>query len=1596
MSDRTHDELESDALLVALLDAAEPDLDFVPGTAAPPPVQLLAEAAGRQESDSSPPTEALPPAPTDDFDLEAALTDDGPRGHLHQAALLELEARQQSSAVAMARGLLVASEVWAELGNTFRALACAREAASAAPSLTLAHAQVRALTPRIAGDEASHRTWLDCLQLEARLGTDDVGKAHAAWLLADLLRMEGDARSAAGAEEVVRRAAPHDLRPTASQLAERLAQSESPLGLHLPPDSPLRGSATRVAELGGGREASDTTPSLLLERARRRLAEKRPRAAAESLIAAAEHGCAPDVLLELAAALAAHSRAARPEALRALRLRLQRESSRALLRTLAARALEQRDTEALNDVLNAADPAFEAFDLGERVVLALLGGETLDLGSLDLDAVADRCGTALAIALTARSGERAGDSPAGLGAALGSQLVQLSSDELPFLLEALEPQGPLQTVLALELSLSAKDREGTAQALERLATSVGSAELYEALGLLHEAQGHLDRAAEAYARAHELSPELHSVRALADTSASAPVSHLLAKLADAETDPDRAALLSLEAALRAHPAEAEAILERAFDHGRQQTLLARTGAFLAARLGDGAARTRWLRRLREASRSTRERDLCLLREAAMADEAPERDRMGPWNELADRYPDDLVLQDYLDNLRGAPPQERARRRLRAPVTDEDELAWLSAEAALDAWRDGELETALRAVRQLLRVRPTAFSQAFADMLASDGADATELSQSLLAKAQGTGQERVEALERLAALDEARGDRTGYLEWLRTLLTEEPGRMSSLRHVEGELLREGRIELLEPIATALATHAAPEDALAYRLWLAAGRLLDGDLRAARRWLEPLTRGSDPLALALRTVETHARQVEDDSTLLWVTTTLAANAPPSDRCAAWLQAAFAAVALGRRAEALARVDRALEANADDLVACWLRAELLETSAMPALAADAWQRVAQVASDAGHRLEAWLEAGQLWSSAELGQDASSPAEAAFDEVLSLDPTHAEAFQKLRQLVERRGDRDKLIRLLQARLPHATSREEQIALQQSLAQCFYQAGDHAQERKALEAWLELDRDVAAWRSLAHACTALADYSAAKDAWLRFLDTQPDTASRGRAQLALATLYDEHLDDPRAAAQTYEEVLAARPSDLDVLARLVRCYARLQAAERAITLQTRWIQLAPSPQDKRDGALLLARFYEQLAGDPRSAAATLERTRKAWPHDPDALTALVQFMERQGEVSASRILLDRTGKDVWRKLESERIEPGQLDLLATVAHLQGHTELARSTAAARKAWLGEPDALPPAGPAALQEAMDALLAPQEMSAPLRTLLRKTGRALDTAFPIDPASIAAQPVQAGAILQELRELSQAVGLGEVELFVTQSLGARCLPARGSLEPGRPHQILVGPRLADLEPEERSFLMLRALKLQQSGAGALVRSRTADAWPMLAALLHLFAPNWVPASVDQRKFLLAREQLEKGLRRVGFEDDVPFLALEAIGTLTQATESLGDAVRLLPNRAALVAMGSLEAAFDALAHSGDRPLPTEGPARWRWLNAHPEARDLALFWASKAHAEARVRLGLAVAPSIAPAPPVASLVPRPPQRSLASLGPSRPPPPRRRG
>src|SRR5690606_8841461 len=100
----------------------------------------------------------------------------------------------------------------------------------------------------------------------------------------------------------------------------------------------------------------------------------------------------------------------------------------------------------------------------------------------------------------------------------------------------------------------------------------------------------------------------------------------------------------------------------------------------------------------------------------------------------------------------------------------------------------------------------------------------------------------------------------------------------------------------------------------------------------------------------------------------------------------------------------------------------------------------------------------------------------------------------------------------------------------------------------------------------------------------------------------------------------------------------------------------------------------------------------------------------------------------------------------------------------------------------------------------------------------------------------------------------------------------------PARLLIGAELDNAPERERDYLLLRALKLRWLGAGALSRSKDEDRLPMLVALLHLFAPSWQPKNVDGRKAAQARALIEQGLARVGYDDDVPLLALEVIGAL----------------------------------------------------------------------------------------------------------------------
>jgi len=175
----------------------------------------------------------------------------------------------------------------------------------------------------------------------------------------------------------------------------------------------------------------------------------------------------------------------------------------------------------------------------------------------------------------------------------------------------------------------------------------------------------------------------------------------------------------------------------------------------------------------------------------------------------------------------------------------------------------------------------------------------------------------------------------------------------------------------------------------------------------------------------------------------------------------------------------------------------------------------------------------------------------------------------------------------------------------------------------------------------------------------------------------------------------------------------------------------------------------------------------------------------------------------------------------------------------------------------------------------------------------------------------------------------------------------------------GQSLLDSEDDAaRYFLLIRCLKILQGNAAALSRTAPIDLWPVLAAYLSNFAPNWIPQGVETKKLADAQRRIQAAMPPK-VDDDVPVLALEVIGAIGNRASLLGTAIHQWGNRTALLSAGSLVASLRGVAFAVGQASgpPKDGPERVKWIVRNPEARDLATFGVGEQYAEARSRLGL---------------------------------------
>ena len=339
-------------------------------------------------------------------------------------------------------------------------------------------------------------------------------------------------------------------------------------------------------------------------------------------------------------------------------------------------------------------------------------------------------------------------------------------------------------------------------------------------------------------------------------------------------------------------------------------------------------------------------------------------------------------------------------------------------------------------------------------------------------------------------------------------------------------------------------------------------------------------------------------------------------------------------------------------------------------------AWDRLnfytlesADVVSDKERKIELWLKAGPV-ARDRLGDLAG--AEATFRKVVDLDGKHANALRAIDQLVTSAGRWDDLEPVLIAETQaDDLFDDERIQVWTRLAELYRdRLGQSDSAIGAYKEVLELqDMNEGA-------LTALRDIYGQRKMWpelfeilQRLSDLSRDVNERVDYLSTMAEIAEQSLGQPNRAIELYEDVLAARPDDVEAVRQLERLLlsqankgkdpaereklfsALAESYERELRMET-----ANLPNERKlEVFRLLGRLWQSELDDPFNAQNAWERARNVEPFDRETLDALRGLHlasgndQARGEIIEAQLVSERYDEaeqlELWRELAEIRTE---------------------------------------------------------------------------------------------------------------------------------------------------------------------------------------------------------------------------------------------------------------------------------------------------------------------------------------------------------------
>jgi hypothetical protein len=836
--------------------------------------------------------------------------------------------------------------------------------------------------------------------------------------------------------------------------------------------------------------------------------------------------------------------------------------------------------------------------------------------------------------------------------------------------------------------------------------------------------------------------------------------------------------------------------------------------------------------------------------------------------------------------------------------------------------------------------------------------ALALAQLRLAEEAGDGVAKACAYELLAHIDgDLRGDAGSAQIALESAAAADPSRIDLLHRLErhyaaGEQLAElvrlrttsalatprgldrDRVGLLVDLAGIASRDGRPELELAdlYRQILA----VDARTRLALMHLEAIVRRSGFSPELAELEEQIAAYFEGDA----------------KTCAAfWTRAGETLADLGKIDDAVQRFGKA-DATLPGHVPA------LEGWRQAALKGQLWVDVAEAATRQAAGAEAHQKAQlhhfagvALMDKALIGDQAMT----AFRRALDAEPSHKDAFLRLRILLEEDANHDELAILLANRLAVEAPGHAKVELHRALAELnrnFLSDRDTAKHH--FRAVLESEpNDLHAYGAIADIAWEQGNWQEAADALMARARLERSPEVLKQLCFRLGTLYADRLNDVPMALRAFQRALTYQPDDVNTLVRLAELATVVGEWKLALSACERLVKNETDPDLRATHLHRVARIFKQGFGDLKRAERALNLALDGAPTNDEALGQLVQFYRDANDITSVRVHLNRVAGAMRARVTHDPQDGIAYRVIARTmaaranAGVPGSLPIAR--AAAELADLlgasGEPEqkllqtSRQPDLSLITKAESDEVIFPRGVPVELRHIFQLLGDRIAKHVGVDlrPYGVTrgdrlrARDNPVAAVAQSV---ATGLGFAEIDVYISNRQ-----PWVMVAEPTSPVSLVIGSAIAAAGGDTIRFAAGAALKLAQSSLAIPARLANDDLGVLILALLRLFQPDF-PIIAINAEAVAAQAQKLRRLIPTGLMNELKPFALGVDAQSFNHTDLARD-LRVAGLRAGLVASGSLVAGLRILAAQLEAELPG--------FLADPLAQGLIAFALGEDHA-----------------------------------------------